>query len=131
MSEINENGQLKNNIQKLTGVKKVKIPKIIKNIAMNTSEDLIHPVSKDNLPRGSLINLYMRTFHRDKQVDYTKYICLDQSRKMRPHKNLKLPKINLKEIETDILPKKIDIYQNIKANDIIGLSKLKKPIFKY
>ncbi len=116
---------------KISGVGTDDIPKFIKEIALNTSDSLIYPVSKDNLPRASIINMYMKTFRRDKIVDYTRYINLDSSRKIRHHKNLKLPKISITQLETNILPEKMDIYKNLKADDLIGLSKLKKPKFKY
>lgn len=42
-----------------------------------------------------------------------------------------LPKINHKEVSVDLLPEKVDIYSKIKIKDLIGLSQLVKPIFKY
>jgi len=42
-----------------------------------------------------------------------------------------LPKINHKEVSVDLLPQKVDIYSKIKIKDLIGLSQLVKPIFKY
>lgn len=42
-----------------------------------------------------------------------------------------LPKINHKEVDVDLLPQKVDIYSKIKIKDLIGLSQLVKPIFKY
>jgi hypothetical protein len=133
LSDIKQNKKFKNNIMKISGVGTDDIPKFIKEIALNTStsDSLIYSVSKDNLPRASLINMYMKTFRRDKMVDYTRYINLDPTRKIRHHKNLKLPKISITQLETNILPEKMDIYKNLKADDLIGLSKLKKPKFKY
>jgi hypothetical protein len=42
-----------------------------------------------------------------------------------------LPRINHKDVDVDLLPEKIDIYSKIKIKDLIGLSQLIKPIFKY
>lgn len=42
-----------------------------------------------------------------------------------------LPKINHKEVSVELLPEKFDIYSKIKIKDLIGLSQLIKPIFKY
>jgi len=42
-----------------------------------------------------------------------------------------LPKINHKEVALDLLPEKVDIYSKIKIQDLIGLSQLVKPKFKY
>jgi hypothetical protein len=42
-----------------------------------------------------------------------------------------LPKIYLREVNVEILPKKFDIYSHVKIQDLIGLSMLVKPPFKY
>lgn len=42
-----------------------------------------------------------------------------------------LPKINHKEVNIELLPEKVDIYSKIKIQDLIGLSQLVKPKFKY
>ena len=42
-----------------------------------------------------------------------------------------LPKIKKSEVNVDLLPKKFDIYSHVKIQDLIGLSMLVKPPFKY
>ena len=55
--------------------------------------------------------------------------------KLKDEKNMKkkfiLPKIIHREVNVELLPKKFDIYSHVKIQDLIGLSMLVKPPFKY
>lgn len=126
LSEIKEKGQLKNKF----GYQPSNIESNSKDIALNTS-DSFHDIPRNNLS-ANLVNLYIKTmYNKGNKVDYSKYICLEQKNVKKFNYNKNLPRIIIKELETSVLPQKLDIYKNIKASDIIKLSKISKPNFKY
>ena len=45
-------------------------------------------------------------------------------------KKFNLPKINHTEISTEIIPERVNIYSKVKIQDLMGLGKYMKPIFK-
>ncbi len=132
LSEIKENGLIKNNFGKnFQGNKINSDRRKIQEIALNTNDSLNAYVS-DKYSSGSYINLYINTLHGDKKkVDYSKYVYLDPNKKQRSYKSIQLPRIVIKEMDKDVLPEKVDIYKKLKIKDILGLSKINKPVFKY
>lgn len=54
---------------------------------------------------------------------------LNDERNLR--KKFALPKINMKEVNIDLIPEKFDIYSKVKIKDLIGLGHLIKPKFRY